>query len=257
MAAAPKTVKEKSLFALPVVFDGKIVLTVEKGEKVEEGQVLGKIVRKKETLIDLAAKLGVRGKKALAFLAREFGEGVGEGEIVARKKSLFGKKEAVSPVSGRLASLDDKGMLTIETVEEEELKAEFAGEIKKIEESSLEMVLPAWVVEAKDGRGEEVRGKIMALASLETMTSLEADQVEGKILAVAQFNRTLWYKAAALGAAALVFPEQEGESEPCLKKDELPFLILPVESEFWPKAEKEEDKEAICLPAEKKLVILN
>lgn len=71
------------------------------------------------TDIEVAAQLGITQKDIYKYLTVELGQTLEEGDVVARKKKLFGKKEVRSPGSGEVRKIDHQtGVISLSTLKE-------------------------------------------------------------------------------------------------------------------------------------------
>ncbi|HOZ81033.1 MAG TPA: hypothetical protein PK370_02310 [Candidatus Woesebacteria bacterium] len=179
-------------------------ITVKVGDKVDVGQLLGKTSEKNRDLIDmssLVANLDNHQKEQL--ISQSLNQEVVAGQIIFQS-GLINKTIIKSPVDGRVVGWDEFGNMEVESV---------SGKTK-------EYISP---VEAKVGlvdkekitlsfSGEEFKGQTIVtgktwangVEKIEKINDLNY-KMEGKIVALTDFNRSWLYKAEAIGAVGVIF----------------------------------------------------
>ncbi len=96
-------------------------LLVKKGEEVGSSDTLGRYrVSAGYSSVNLAQKLKVNPREATKYLQKKMGEIIYQGELLAMRKTLFGKKEILSPTDAELEEYNsENGMLRLKFFEKE------------------------------------------------------------------------------------------------------------------------------------------
>lgn len=93
---------------------GKII--VSPGDKIEKDDILAEYHENLPVHIDLGKILKIPPRHVYETLIKKPGQEISEGEIIAQKKTLFGKRVAKSPINGLIMGLEEKsGVLEVET----------------------------------------------------------------------------------------------------------------------------------------------
>lgn len=231
--------------ALP--YQAKVL--VKEGEKVEAGTVLAKVRREDFIEVDLPSLLRVSSKKVSHCLEVSLGQEVSCGQVLARKKRLFGKKTVISPVAGKAESLsEERGILKLKVLGGEEMiLAPVSGYIDKIEREFLTLKFSAQVFVGKMAFGKDAWGELSLFGGEFFSLSLET---KGKVLLMDLLTPVLLAKMEALGAAGVVCQSGKVDSY-----RDLEMGVIVADEEEYKQISDLVGKKVQILVAEKKLIV--
>lgn len=115
----------------------------------------------KPVKIDIAAGLGLKAKKAHAYLTKKRGDFVYEGDLLARKLDNKGLKTVKAPTTGEVVDWDrSTGIMTLQyRGKAHEFKSLVAGKVKAVEIGrAAEIEYEATLIEASIGWGAKLNG---------------------------------------------------------------------------------------------------
>lgn len=91
------------------IFPGKSHIQVQVREEVNPEDIIGKSLSSGGfSVVNLAADLGISAQDGEKYLQKKIGDHLYQGELLAEKKNLLGKKIVTSPTDGILESYDKK-----------------------------------------------------------------------------------------------------------------------------------------------------
>lgn len=209
---------------------------VEKGEDVEEGQLLAAGVEEKEIKeIDLAKIFQVSPKKVGKFLKCSLGSKVVEGQVLAEKSGILGLGARVfkSPVSGVLEALTEYGVLKIKTEsKKKEILSPIKGKVSNIFPQKIEIEFSGFCFTGSAGLGEENWGPLQILRKEEVDLRDLTSELFGSIIVVSgKITSGFCHKADALGILGLVAGDKSEEVE----SEDLIILLAGEKNGFIPK----------------------
>lgn len=204
-------IQEKRKLILERVYPGKGKPAVKAGQTVSEATIIAHCeVSAGQRLIKIAHVLGVPGSQAKNYLTRRVGERIYEGEVVARKKNLFGlgKNEVKSPVDGLIEEIDGRGDVILQFLPKPvRLIAGAAGKIEEISEDKITLSTIATRVRGFVSAGLDREGIISVAADPKDFilpATIKGDS-KGKILVGgALLERSALEKAVTLGVRGIV-----------------------------------------------------
>lgn len=189
---------------------GKI--TAKKGDKVSPEVILGEgEVSQGFRSIPVAEILGVNPKKVSKYLLKKVGDKVFFGEPIARRLRLFGraKKEVVSPTSGTVVAIDDKGNVNIEFLPEaQKLLAGIWGTVEATYKNQTVRIRSLTSqIYGVCGAGRVREGIIKVMCSRQEFLLPQAidEKLSGSILVGgALISRPALSKAVAVGVSGII-----------------------------------------------------
>lgn len=117
----------------------------------------------KPVKIDIAAGLGLKGKKAHAYLTKKLGDFVYEGDLLARKLDSKGLRMVQAPSTGEITGWErNTGIMTIQyRGKAHEFKSLVQGKVKSVEAGrAAEIEFDATLLEASIGWGAKLNGTL-------------------------------------------------------------------------------------------------
>ncbi len=190
---------------------------VKKGDRVKEGQVLGTRRRRHALLLDLARRLGVKGKKVEKYLLVEKGIVVKEGDLLARRQVWLRPDRVVkAPRGGRFVwPIQRPGWGKITWITKKVIRSPLPGKVISRQENSLGIRFMAQIFKGRVNFRCQLWGKIAAAPS----DFLQLAQLEkNACLLVKTPTLPLAHKAKVLGATAII-------SQQPLKNSPLPNFV--------------------------------
>ena len=179
-------------------------ISVKVGEKTEVGQILGKTSEKNRELIDMSALLAnLDNRQKQQLYSQTVNQEVKAGMVIF-ESGLINKTVIKSPVDGRIVAWDEFGNMEIESVSGK--TREYISPVKsKVSLVDKEKITLSFSGEEFKGQ-TVVNGKTWAdgVEKIEKINDINY-QMSGKILAIADFNRSWLYKAEAVGVVGIIF----------------------------------------------------
>jgi len=207
-----RVVKEKKqLIKRSLEAPGKIL--VKPGEKVEASDVIAEgVITAGFRSLPLAEILKVKAKDGSNYLLKKVGERVYPGEIIAKRKSLFGLSRRVltSPIEGTIAGYDSEGgILRLEFLPQvQRLVAGCNGEVADIPDRKTVIIsCVACEIFGVLGSGRTREGVLKVLAKKDEflLPSVIDETCSGAIIVGgALVSRAALSKAMAVGVAGII-----------------------------------------------------
>jgi hypothetical protein len=185
-------------------------ILVKEKEEVKKDELLLRYLEEEFFEYDLSASLNLPAKQISRFLAVGPKSKIKKGQIIASKKSLFGRlAEITSPVDGEIDSVSAEGILKIKTrSEKKEIRAPFAAKISEIGDIFLILEFEGQTLTAEKGFGKDVCGPLFLLTEereKETeIARLTTEQKDKIILLPGKVSQGLFHKAEALGIKGII-----------------------------------------------------
>ena len=206
-----KRIDERKRVMLDRPVQGACKPTVKVGQKVSDTEIIAHCeLSAGQRLLKIAHVLGVSRGSVEKHLTRKVGDRIYEGEIIARKRGIFGlaKKEIKSPVDGLISEIDLRGDLIIKFLPKPvRLISGAAGEVKGIADDKISIMTTATKIHGFVSVGKLREGLISMVASPRDFiipASIKADS-QGKILVGgALLEKSALEKAVTIGAAAII-----------------------------------------------------
>ncbi|MFH1826817.1 MAG: hypothetical protein ABH812_00060 [bacterium] len=211
--------------------EGKKLL-IKEGDKVGFETPLIKITENKHLKIPISQILDVSPKKIFLSLTKNIGEAITQGDVLARKKTLFSEKKYISEFTGILKEIDHtEGTVTLAVQEKEgeKINSYFKGEVKKINDDNLEFevkeVEKFELKEASDYFG----GEVVTIDNI-NLNKIK-DEIRNKILLVKKIEIYNQLKLEVIGASGYI------TIDPLSKHIDIPYARL-LNSQDWEKIKK-------------------
>lgn len=215
-------------------------------------------------VIDLAKDLKVKPKMVIKHLKVKLGDKVSQGDLIAFKKGILGKKkEVLSPVDGILERLEEAtGRLAIKI---KSAASDIKKDVKSVKSKALKKdKKPSGSKKAKHqfqgvfgfGYGE---GKLLYLKDSLDLGDLKEKYQDNVIACLEIKGKGVIFKAAALGIKGLVVglgdKDMSTDVAECVEDFEFGFLVLSYDSKLdYTKEFK--GKNVICNGDDKELIVL-
>lgn len=211
--------------------EGKKLL-IKEGDKVDFETPFIKVSENKLIKIPISQILDVSPKKIFLSLTKNIGEAITQGDVLAKKKTLFSEKKYISEFTGVLKEIDHtEGTVTLEVQEKEgeKINSYFKGDVKKINDDSLEFEIKELekfeLKETSDYFGGEA--VIIDKVSLNKIK----DEIQNKILIVKKIETYNQLKLEVIGASGYVTVDSLS------KQIDIPYARL-LNSQDWEKIKK-------------------
>ncbi len=163
-----KRIIYESQFDLVRPYFGHCTPSVKEGDKVEAESVVAHCeVSAGQRLVKVAHVLGVSRKSVKKYLLRSVGDRIYQGEIMARKKGVFGlgKNELRSPVDGVITDIDQNGDIIVKFLPmPTRLVAGAPGMIVNVREDSVTVRTFGTEVKGAGGLGKAREGIVKVIA---------------------------------------------------------------------------------------------
>src|SRR3989344_2346185 len=206
-----KRVFYDSQFDLVRTYFGHCTPSVKEGDKVEAESVVAHCeVSAGQRLVKVAHVLGVGRKSVKKYLLRSVGDRIYQGEIVARKKGVFGvgKRELRSPVDGVITDIDQNGDVIVKFLPMPvRLVAGASGLITNVREDSITVRTLGTEIKGASGLGKSREGVIKMIAKAnEFIIPQKIDaSCQGRIVVGGSYlDRAAIEKALTIGVKGIV-----------------------------------------------------
>jgi len=204
-------IEEKTKLTFDRFYLGKGKPAVKVGRDVSDIDIIAHCeVSAGQRLIKIAHVLGVSGKNVQKYLTRKIGDKVYEGEIIAKKRNLFGlgKREIKAPVDGLITEIDKRGDLILKFLPAPvRLLAGATGKIREITESKISIYATGTKIHGFISGGRPREGIITLIADPKEFifpNKISADS-KGKILVGgALLEKSALEKAVTLGVEGII-----------------------------------------------------
>ena len=183
-----------------VRIDGQTSLLVKKGDKVKEGEPIAKKKRDIFEKINISAALSCQPKKISSLVSFKKSDKISKGDCLIKIVHFpFGKKELLSPVSGRFHDFNEESgeiRLAVDQ-KEEEVISPVKGEVVEAKEDKLKIKFNACrIVGRPIGKGKSW-GKLFVCQKEQTGFS---GDVAGTLIFADELSITDIEKAIVLGS---------------------------------------------------------
>ncbi len=168
---------------------GQGTILVKKGDEVGASDIIGNYrASAGYSSVNVAEKLGVNPKQADKYLQRKIGETIYQGELLATRKTLFGKKQVLAPTDSSIEEYNSQtGRLRLKFFEKETaLASGVYGIVDAVDKMRNEIVIRTYATKIVGtfGSGKE-RGGILHFIdgrdNLVSKTQLDS-KMDGKVL---------------------------------------------------------------------------
>lgn len=195
----------KSLLTIPLLSGFKT--TVEKGQAVKVGDILArKTALPQQEKIPVSKILSVSPKKVVSYLRKKLGQEINKGEILAKKEGVLKSINILSPITGKIESVNFKdGTLLIVSREIQELieRAPIDAIVEEVDGDKITLSFEGKVMEVEDGRGERAIGSTLVFNKHIDIPDF-ASEVVDKIIIARSFTNGALAKLNALGASGVM-----------------------------------------------------
>ena len=239
---------------LPITIPKGFETKVKKGDKVAAGQILAESKKSSSVAVNLALSLGVRGKRVRKYLKKNPGDAILSGEILAEKKSFFGKRTVTSKISGTISNFDEPSgtlFLLSSAASSQTIHSPVDGEVKDVREGILELETERESVLGLLSSGEISEGEILSVGDKLEYEEI-TDKIRGKIILGGSFDRDTLSKAIGMGTIGIIAKDvPEGVLENFQEK-KVPTPVIKVDTSDFGKF-REGDR--VIMDGAKKLIV--
>lgn len=223
-------------------------LLVKEVDPVSVGTILVEGEEEEKETVAVTKVFKISPAQISEVMVKKIGEQVEKGEVLAEKKSLFGKSVLKSPISGRVVEISQVlGEVTLAKGERPmTILSPVKGRVKEIRPTEIQLEFTGEVFQGKESGGEQACGVVENVAAEVGILELPS-AVKKKILVAQNFSPAVLAKAWALEAAGVIslgFPAPPP----------LSFLVL-VEQDL-DRLKDFQGKRAVLDPERKRLIVL-
>jgi len=248
--------------ALPIDLPKDFVSLIKQGDTVTAGQILAKKDAPQDEIVNIMQALHVTRKEAKKVLKRAPGERINPGDIIAVKKSMFGK------VKGKITSQISGTVLRYERVVRTdiapsslELISPVAGTVTLCNNKEIRIETKDAIVSDGVSLGTIGEGRLYILkesfeenGSDNVLYYLDS-RVEGKIVFIHTITRDMIIKGDSIGAAGFLGTKIADEEISYLQRSGIRIPVLEVSDEFIPHLREWENKK-IMIDIRNKAIVL-
>ncbi len=199
-----------------IPFPKNASLSVSVGQKVKINDPFYASSEETEVEISVDKELGIKPKEIFQCIKVVIGDELKEGDLVAEKKKLLGRKKILSKDNARVSHIDhESGRIVLTTSTQSELSKStfFTGEIKEIDEDKGQISIDIGPgTEYKATLNEDFGGEISCIDSIE-FYSLDEESIKDRIILLHTVQSHFTTKLEALGAKGIVYVKGSFETE--------------------------------------------
>jgi len=176
---------------------------VKEEEKIEFNQDLFHTKAEKEIKINVCDQLKISPEKIFNYLKKFIDDAVKEGEIIAEKTTLIGKKKLKSPISGKIKAINHENgeIVIVAPLIEKTIQSYFQGKVKKIDKKEIIVQIfekKSYPIKKTSG---DFGGEVFYF---HPNAPVDAEMVEKKIVIAESLTSIDQIKIETLGAAGIV-----------------------------------------------------
>lgn len=263
--------------SLPISIPEGYILSVNKGDTVQVGDVLAKKTisddsqpkELNEILLNISGELEVHPTKVKSLLKKGPGDILKPGDIIAEKSQILGlkSKKIISEIHGTITKFDRvTGLLTVQTQDiiskvtpvqeyEEVIYSPLDGTVTVCNNDSLEIEGKGTGILGTKGVGGIAKGEIYFLEGKEekVISTDITSSTTGKILLVNGITREAIAKGCAVDVKGIISTKLADEDLTYINEKRLPISVIEVNEEIFKKLKKEKDS-VITIHGEMKLI---
>lgn len=213
------------LITLNIPKDAKII--AEEGEKINIGDELYHIEKKKEIKINIAQVLNIKPELIFQHLAKLIGEEVKKNEILAFKKGFLSTEKIYSDYQGVLKEINhNSGEITILMIDKNSkriVKSYFKAVINKIANNCL-------IIEITDAHKinfdqipTEGGGELFYFLNNNSYFNIFEDNIKNRVVLIEELTPRVKIKCEALEAGGFIFCRKKTDSNFFSTTDNLIF----------------------------------
>lgn len=236
---------------LPISHFAKVMVC--QGDHITANTTLAKLIESFESeTIHLAKLLSVPNSNISKYLKKKIGEKIEAGEVIAEKKGFLSSSYVKSPINGKLEQLDlSAGTLSLLKYSKEgkkEFLSPVSGKVVSIGKSSIEIEVKNPVFTAVKGEGNETIGNLCFLDKDEIGVLDMQNEVDDSIVIGRSFTEVALLKLSVIGGLGVITIK--------IKKD-ISFPWVQVEENVFDKLTDFAGQQVWLKPEDKQIVILD
>jgi thymidine phosphorylase len=263
------------MISLPIILSSGVVSTVKSGDSVKVGQVIATREAYREYPINLASELSTSLEKARKYLVMNPGDKVEIGDVLAKKRGLFGFREVrvVSNVGGDIARYErNTGNLVIRSEADEsaaDIVSPVDGIVTMCDNDKIVLATEKDIFNGRKAAGENILGEVYIIdeafskndntdRNSEILMYYSLDnRAVGKIVVGRSFSRDLLIKGIGIGVAGIIGTEIRDEDIEYLSKRNMQIPIIEVDNDIIEKARQWKGKRFYLNTQEKVILFLH
>jgi hypothetical protein len=198
---------------LPIPLSSGYITSVKQGDSVTIGQILAKKDILSEISIPLAKELGVPIKAVAKHLIKNPGETITSGDILAKKKNVFGATTAqvVTKISGKISRFErETGELFIhidvnKADESDTIISPIEGTILVCNNEKIVIQTDKGVMLGSKGAGDQITAPLYCIEDKETVEPyyIQTEAI-GAVIAGNYFPKEVLVKSASMGVKGII-----------------------------------------------------
>lgn len=216
---------------------------VKEGDAVTAGQIIAQAQASTEESVNIPEQLGVPLKSAGKYIKLIPGEQITEGDVIAVKKNLFGKTQAIiiSEINGTLLRYErDTGNLIVRNDdggEKGDIISPVEGHVEVCNNKEIVIRTDRGLGGSRVVSGTKSEGEIFVLeesflenAGGNMLFYLDSRAI-GKIVLGTKFNRDVFIKGVGIGAAGFLVESVLDEDIEYLREKNISMPVMEIDSE--------------------------
>lgn len=240
-------------------------VTVAQGDTVKQGQVLAHKVAPAEHILNIPEAMDISLKEVKHVLKKSIGDIIQKGDIIAEKKSLFGKRKAVitSSIDGTITRYErSTGNLIVQTDQKtasNEIISPVAGTVDLCNNKEIVIATDNAIVGLQASSGTSASGELAILTESfqsggnNILYFLDSRAV-GKVILGGTISRDILIKGNGIGVAGFIGVTIRESDLDYLRERRITMPVITISHESSETLKKAEG-EKVTLDASNKIII--
>ena len=240
--------------SLPITIPSGFEPKVAKGDKIVAGQILAESEKSSAMAVNMGLHLGVRGKRVKKFLKKNPGEAILSGEILAEKKTIFGKRTVTSRVSGTISNFEENSgilFLLATSSQSQTIHSPVDGVVTEAKEGKIVIDTERESILGIFSTGEISEGEVLSVGEKLDYNEI-TDRIRGKILLGGTFDRESLSKAIGMGAGGIIAKDVPDSVLDNFSEKKVPTPVIKIKPEDFGKLS---NGQKVVLDGAKKLIV--
>lgn len=183
-------------------------LIAKKGEIINFGDPLYEIESRKEIIINIADKLGIRPENIFRYMVKVIGDKVKKGELIAKKKDFIRSQKIFSDYDGIIREINHQRgevVLAMDKNNQKIVQSHFKGTIEDIKKNQLKIKIENGKEFDLKDINQDGGGEVFYFKKESLFFSITEEQIENKIIVLENLKSHIETKCEALDCAGFLF----------------------------------------------------
>jgi len=231
------------MISLPILIPEGFTPVVTSGSNVKYGDLLAEKMTPLEQVLNIADALNISLAKVKHVLKKNPGDNVAKGDIIALKKNIFGKQQAIiiSEIEGTVVRYErDSGNLVIRTDQQtasNKLFSPVEGKIDLCNNREIVIVTDKAIVGGDIISGTKAEGELFILEESFTQDGIDNvlyyldSAAVGKIILGGSFPRDVLVKGVGIGVLGFIGIDIKAQDINYLQEKKITLPVMAISTE--------------------------